>query len=41
MDRRNFFQGTAVAAATGLAGCTTMGNAAGGARMDGSRGNPR
>ena len=32
MDRRNFFQGSAAAAAAGLAGCTTMGNAAVGAR---------
>jgi 2-keto-4-pentenoate hydratase/2-oxohepta-3-ene-1,7-dioic acid hydratase in catechol pathway len=32
MDRRNFFQGSAAAAAAGLAGCTTMGNAGGTAR---------
>jgi 2-keto-4-pentenoate hydratase/2-oxohepta-3-ene-1,7-dioic acid hydratase in catechol pathway len=32
MDRRNFFQGSAAAAATGLAGCAATGNAAGGAR---------
>ncbi|NML47977.1 fumarylacetoacetate hydrolase family protein [Ramlibacter sp. G-1-2-2] len=32
MDRRNFFSGTAAAAATGLAGCASVGNAASGAR---------
>ncbi|MDB5861073.1 MAG: nagK 1 [Ramlibacter sp.] len=32
MDRRNFFQGSAAAAAAGLAGCAATGNAAGNAR---------